>query len=119
MAAIYMGVKAISHLQNKLLRHGASSDTPITVAQNVGRKNAIWVASSISTLVNDCRHHKITGPAILMLGLHPHIQRVSLISKKSQNFIDVFLYKDLAINEVLPQLVIRNKKSVITDKRVL
>jgi len=119
VAAIYMGVKTISHLQNKLLRHGASSDTPITVAQNVGRKNAIWVASSISTLVNDCRHHNITGPAILMLGLHPHIQRASLIFKKSQNSKDVFLYKDLAINEVLPKLVIKNEKSAITDKKVL
>jgi precorrin-4 methylase len=101
-----------------LLRYGASSDTPITVAQNVGRKNAIWVASSISTLVNDCRHHKITGPAILMLGLHPHIQRTSLISKKSQNSEDVFLYKDLIINEVLPQLLIKNKKSAIAAKKV-
>ena len=119
VAAIYMGVKTISHLQNRLLRYGASSDTPITVAQNVGRKNAIWVASSISTLVNDCRHHKITGPAILMLGLHPHIQRTSLISKKSQNSEDVFLYKDLIINEVLPQLLIKNKKSAIAAKKVL
>ncbi len=119
VAAIYMGVKAISHIQNKLLRHGASSDTPITVAQNVGRKNAIWVASYISTLVNDCRHHNITGPAILMLGLHPHIQRVSLLSKKSQSSKDVFLYNDLTINEILPQLAIKSEKSAITTKKVL
>ncbi|MDP7095551.1 MAG: uroporphyrinogen-III C-methyltransferase, partial [Candidatus Marinimicrobia bacterium] len=117
VAAIYMGVRAISHLQDRLLSHGASSDTPITVAQNVGRKNAIWVASSVSTLVTDCRHHNITGPAILMLGLHPHIQKTSLISKKLQNSKDVFLYKDLSINEVLPQLVIKNKKSATTDKK--
>jgi len=119
VAAIYMGVRAISHLQDRLLSHGASSDTPITVAQNVGRKNAIWVASSISTLVTDCRYHNITGPAILMLGLHPHIQRTSLLSKKSQNFMDVFLHKDLAINEILPQLVIKNEKSAIAAKKVL
>ena len=119
VAAIYMGVKAISHLQERLLRHGASSDTPITVAQNVGRKNAIWVASSISTLVTDCRHHNITGPAILMLGLHPHIQRASLLSKKLQNSMDVFLYNDLAINKILPQLVIKNEKSAIAAKKVL
>ena len=119
VAAIYMGVRAISHLQDRLLSHGASSDTPITVAQNVGRKNAIWVASSVSTLVTDCRHHNITGPAILMLGLHPHIQRTSLLSKKSQNFMDVFLHKDLAINEILPQLVIKNEKSAIAAKKVL
>ena len=119
VAAIYMGVRAISHLQERLLRHGASSDTPITVAQNVGRKNAIWVASSISTLVTDCRHHNITGPAILMLGLHPHIQKASLLSKKLQNSMDVFLYNDLAINEILPQLVIKNEKSAIAAKKVL
>jgi hypothetical protein len=77
------------------------------------------VASSISTLVNDCRDHKITGPAILMLGLHPHIQRASLISKKLQNSKDVFLYKDLSINEILPQLVIKNKKFATTDKKIL
>ena len=119
VAAIYMGVRTVSHLQDRLLRHGSSSDTPITVAQNVGRKNAIWVASSISTLVNDCRHHNITGPAILMLGLHPHIQKASLLSKKSQNSLDVFLYKDLVINEILPQLVIKNNKSAIAAKKVL
>ena len=119
VAAIYMGVRTVSHLQDRLLRHGASSDTPITVAQNVGRKNAIWVASSISTLVNDCRHHNITGPAILMLGLHPHIQKASLLSKKSQNSLDVFLNKDLVINEILPQLVIKNKKYTIAAKKVL
>ena len=95
VAAIYMGVKAIPHLQNKLLRQGAAGDTPITVAENVGRKNAVWVASSLSTLMNDCRDHNITGPAILMLGLHPHIQRESLLSKKSQNSKNVFFVQRL------------------------
>ena len=119
VAAIYMGVKAISHLQNKLLRQGAAGDTPITVAENVGRKNSVWVASSLSTLMNDCRDHNITGPAILMLGLHPHIQRESLLSKKSQNSKNVFLYNDLSINRILPQLVVKNVKSASTTRKVL
>jgi predicted DNA-binding protein YlxM (UPF0122 family) len=54
-----------------------------------------------------------------MLGLHPHIQRASLLSKKLQNSMDVFLYNDLAINEILPQLVIKNEKSAIAAKKVL
>jgi predicted DNA-binding protein YlxM (UPF0122 family) len=54
-----------------------------------------------------------------MLGLHPHIQKASLLSKKSQNSLDVFLYKDLVINEILPQLVIKNNKSAIAAKKVL
>jgi uroporphyrin-III C-methyltransferase/precorrin-2 dehydrogenase/sirohydrochlorin ferrochelatase len=119
VAAIYMGVKAIPHLQNKLLRQGAAGDTPITVAENVGRKNAVWVASSLSTLMNDCRDHNITGPAILMLGLHPHIQRESLLSKKSQNSKNVFLYNDLSINRILPQLAVKNVKSASTTRKTL
>ena len=88
VAAIYMGVRAISYIQGRLLMHGASGDMPVTIGQNVGRKNAIWIASSISTLKVDCQHHRITGPAILMLGLHPHNQRTHLLSEKSINLIN-------------------------------
>ena len=83
VAVIYMGVRAAFYIQEKLLIHGASDDMPITIGQNVSCQNDnIWVSSSASRLVDDCRHYGITGTAILMLGLHPHNQRAALLTKK-------------------------------------
>jgi len=118
IAAIYMGVRAISYIQGRLLMHGASGDMQVTVGQNVGRKNAIWIASKISTLVVDCQHHGITGPAILMLGLHPHNQRTHLLSGKSINLMDT-LDNDLVSTGIFPQLTVSGLSAEVSPKENL
>ena len=115
VASIYMGVRAIPYIQGRLLMHGASGDMPVTVGQNVGRKNAIWIASNISTLAVDCQHHGITGPAILMLGLHPHNQRTSLLSEKSINSMDT-LDNDLISAGIFPQLAVLGSSAEVSPK---
>jgi uroporphyrin-III C-methyltransferase/precorrin-2 dehydrogenase/sirohydrochlorin ferrochelatase len=102
VSIIYMGVRAVPYIQGRLLMHGASGDMPITVAQNVGRKNAIWVASCLSSLESDCKQIGITGPAILMLGLHPHDQRSALLSEVARDSID-YIDESVGCIRVLPQ----------------
>ena len=115
VAAIYMGVRAISYIQGRLLMHGASGDMPVTVGQNIGRKNAIWIASKIATLADDCQHHRIMGPAILMLGLHPHNQRTHLLSEKSINLMDT-LDNYLVSTGTSPQLAALGLSDEVSSK---
>ncbi|MDA8870125.1 siroheme synthase CysG [Rhizobiaceae bacterium] len=68
-AAIYMGLRAATFLSGRLLMHGASADTPVTIIENVSRADQRTVVSSLATLVADAA--TIDGPAILFLGLTP------------------------------------------------
>ena len=88
-AAIYMGTRAARFFSGRLLMHGANSETPITVVENVSRSNQRTIASTIGTLVDDVDAADISGPAILLLGLAPH-QSVGVIQQISgQNEISV------------------------------
>jgi len=67
-AIVYMGVGASRFIQGRLLIHGASSDTPVTVVENATRPNQKIVSTKLSSLADDMAKSDIKGPAVLMLG---------------------------------------------------
>lgn len=70
-AAIYMGLKAVRFLSGRLLMHGASPQTPLTIVENVSRINQRVISSSLGAVTQDIEAADISGPAILFLGLSP------------------------------------------------
>ncbi len=70
-AAVYMGVRAARFIQGRLLMHGASPATPVTVVENVSRPERKQVAASLADLPEAMAAAGITGPAILYLGIAP------------------------------------------------
>ncbi len=69
VAAIYMGKKSARFIQGRLLMYGASSDTPVTLVENVSRPDQRIHAGSLanlSALAACC-----DGPAIILFGLAP------------------------------------------------
>ena len=67
-AVVYMGVGAARFIQGRLLIHGASADTPVTVVENATRPEQIVVSTSLSSLADDMAKANIKGPAVLMVG---------------------------------------------------
>ena len=74
-AAIYMGVKASTFLAGRLLMHGASAETPLTIVENASRADQKVVATTLADLPRTVADAHITGPAILLLGLSPRSAR--------------------------------------------
>lgn len=70
-AAIYMGVRAARFIQGRLLMHGASPATPVTVVENVSRADRTEIAATLADLPDAMVAAGITGPAILYLGIAP------------------------------------------------
>lgn len=71
VAAIYMGFKSAHLLSGRLLMHGSKPKTPVTVMENVSRKNQKTIVSTIADLPNLADEAGHDGPVILMLGLEP------------------------------------------------
>lgn len=69
VAAVYMGVRASGFLQGRLLMHGRSADTPVTVVENASRADQKIVSATLGNLAARLRENGIDGPAILFLGL--------------------------------------------------
>ncbi|WP_416878010.1 siroheme synthase CysG [Litorimonas sp.] len=67
-AIVYMGVGASRFIQGRLLIHGASKDTPVTVVENATRPNQKVVSTQLSSMADDMAKSQIKGPAVLMLG---------------------------------------------------
>lgn len=67
-AVVYMGVGASRFIQGRLLLHGASPNTPVTVVENATRPNQIVVSTTLGKMVDDMVAGTIKGPAVLMLG---------------------------------------------------
>ena len=72
VTAIYMGIKALPFIQGRLLMHGASADLEITLAERVSHPDERILATSLGQMVDDARIHGLKGPALIMVGLHPH-----------------------------------------------
>ena len=75
-SAIYMGVRSAPYLSGRLLMHGASPHTEVTVAEHVSRNNERWLSTTLSKLAADMTSAQITGPAVIFLGLSPHQSRL-------------------------------------------
>ena len=69
VAAIYMGKKSARFIQGRLMMHGASPETSVTVVENVSRADERIVAATLATLADAVAG--LTGPAIVLYGLAP------------------------------------------------
>jgi uroporphyrin-III C-methyltransferase/precorrin-2 dehydrogenase/sirohydrochlorin ferrochelatase len=67
-ATIYMGLRAARFIQGRLLLHGASSATPVSVVENASRTNEIILSTTIGGLSDDLISNGIKGPAVVMIG---------------------------------------------------
>ncbi|WP_333828172.1 siroheme synthase CysG [Pararhodobacter sp.] len=69
VAAVYMGKRASRFIQGRMLMHGASPDTPVSVVENASRPDQRILRATLATLpqvVTD-----LAGPAVLLLGIAP------------------------------------------------
>lgn len=69
VAAIYMAKKGSRYLQGRLMMHGASAHTPVTIVENVSRADQRIHATTLGALPE--KASACTGPAILLYGLSP------------------------------------------------
>lgn len=71
VAAIYMGKRAARFIQGRLMMHGASAETPVTLIENASRCNERILATCLSDLPQTAR--ALAGPAVILLGLAPRV----------------------------------------------
>lgn len=69
VTAIYMGKKSARFLQGRLMMHGAAADTPITIVENVSRRDERVVPATLAGLPEAVS--TVSGPAVLLCGLAP------------------------------------------------
>ncbi len=72
VTAIYMGRKAASFVQGRLLMFGAAEDTPVTIASSVGCPQARWTPTNLANMTQSISRHDESAPVLILLGLHPH-----------------------------------------------
>lgn len=80
-AVVYMGVGASRFIQGRLLLHGASPDTPVTVVENATRAEQIIVSTTLAHMADDMVAASIKGPAVLMLGYGANKQDIQSLLK--------------------------------------
>ncbi len=71
VVAIYMGKKSARFLQGRLMMHGASPDTPVTVVESATCASQRVVASELAYLSEDIAEADMTGPVLVLYGLAP------------------------------------------------
>ncbi len=76
VAAIYMGKKSARFLQGRLMMHGASAETPVSVVVNVSRPDQQIIAATLADLPQAVA--RADGPAVLLYGLAPRAAALSL-----------------------------------------
>lgn len=69
VAAIYMGRKSARFIQGRLMMHGAATDTPVTLVENVSRADQRVHAGTLSIL--SAMALCCSGPAVILFGLAP------------------------------------------------
>ncbi len=69
ITAVYMGKRAARFVQGRLLMHGASPDTPVTLVENASRADQQIVPTTLAQLPQQAA--QLAGPAIILLGLAP------------------------------------------------
>lgn len=71
VAAIYMGKRAARFLQGRLMMHGGSSETPVTLVENASRPEQRIVETTLGALARDLDMAEMNGPCLILLGLAP------------------------------------------------
>jgi len=77
-AAIYMAKRGARFLQGRLLMHGATPQTPVTIVENASRPDQSVLESCLATLAADLDRADMTGPAILLYGLAPRAAQTQI-----------------------------------------
>jgi len=67
--AIYMGLRAARFVQGRLLLHGASPETPVTIVENASRPDERVIESQLGGVSQTIWASAIRGPAIIFIGL--------------------------------------------------
>ena len=84
VAAIYMGKKASRFVQGRLMMHGGSPETPVTVIENASRPDQRVLESSLATLPDDILAAEMNGPALILYGLKPRASEAALNTLKEE-----------------------------------
>ena len=71
VAAIYMGKRSARFFQGRMIMHGASPATPISVVENVSRPDQRILATTLGALPDDLADAALAGPALILFGLAP------------------------------------------------
>lgn len=71
VAAIYMGKKSARFVQGRLMMHGASRQTPVTLVENASRPNQRIVETTLEHLPADLAKAELNGPVLTFYGLAP------------------------------------------------
>jgi uroporphyrin-III C-methyltransferase/precorrin-2 dehydrogenase/sirohydrochlorin ferrochelatase len=67
--AIYMGVGTAGHFQARLLNAGIDASTPVTLVENGTLAQERVFDTAIGELQRTVKAHKVTGPAMIYIGL--------------------------------------------------
>lgn len=78
VAAIYMGKKAARFVQGRLLMHGATPSTPVTVVENASRPDQRVLQTRLADLPFDLADADLCGPALILYGLAPRAAQTVL-----------------------------------------
>ncbi len=70
-SVIYMGKRSAKFLRGRLLMHGASDATPVTVVENASRPDQKILATTLLALPDMIEQAQLSGPAVILLGLSP------------------------------------------------
>jgi len=73
VAAVYMGKRAARFIQGRMLMHGASPETPVSVVENASRPDQRILRATLASLPQVVAD--LAGPAVLLLGIAPRGQR--------------------------------------------
>lgn len=71
VAAVYMGKRAARFLQGRLMMHGRTADTPVTLVENASRPDQRILGTTLGRLADDLGAAGMDGPALILLGLAP------------------------------------------------
>ena len=80
VAAIYMGKASARFVQGRLMMHGAASDTPVTLVENVSCPDQRILPATLATLPEAAA--ALDGPAVILYGLHPRRAAAALTQLK-------------------------------------
>ncbi|SOB99808.1 uroporphyrinogen-III C-methyltransferase [Rhodobacter maris] len=69
VAAIYMGKRAARFIQGRLMMHGASLSTPVTLVENASRTEERVLSGTLADL--PALAARLDGPAVILWGLAP------------------------------------------------
>ena len=71
VTAIYMGKKAARFIQGRLLMHGASRDTLVSLVENASLPTQKIVGTTLAHFPEDLAKARLDGPVLTFLGLAP------------------------------------------------